>query len=67
MTFKDQNDKTSSKRVMAFISLIFAMGISVIALTVAENPDVAVNLVKSFLMFSGGLAGVSVAEFFKKG
>ncbi len=67
MTFKDQNDKTSSKRVMAFISLIFSMGISVIALTCAKNPDVAVNLVNSFLMFSGGLAGVSVAEFFKKG
>lgn len=64
---QDQNGNTSSKRIIALVSFIISCVLALVALTVAKNPEIAVDLVNAYLLFSGGLLGISVAEFFKKG
>lgn len=63
---KDQNGSISSKRVAGYIGFGVSVALSVVALLWAQNAEIAVDLVKSFLTFSAGLLGLGVVEFFKK-
>lgn len=59
---EDNDGNTSSKRVAGYIGFGVAVVLAVVALMWAENAGIAKDLVNSFLFFSGGLLGVSVAE-----
>ena len=63
---QDQNGNMSSKRLAGYIGFGVSVGLAVVALMWADNAEIAVDLVKSFLTFSAGLLGLGVVEFFKK-
>ena len=63
---QDQNGNVSSKRILALCGFTVAVVLAVVALIWDKNTETAKGLVDSFLIFSGGMAGVSVAEFFKR-